>query len=198
MVGNSGPKIDRLAVGSSGKFVRSDGTDPSWQNIAASDIASGTMATARLGSGSANSGTFLRGDQAWASPAGLVPVGAVVAWLKSFTGTPALPAEFVECNGQTLSDAGSVFNGQIIPNLNGNHDFLRGSSTSGSTGGAATHSHGFTGATGVEDGDIDAQTDSGSPVTVAAFAHVHPFSGTTDAASSLPPYTDVVWVLRIK
>lgn len=36
----------------------------------ASDIASGTVATARLGSGTANSSTFLRGDQTWATPAG--------------------------------------------------------------------------------------------------------------------------------
>lgn len=35
---------------------------------AAGDITSGTMATARLGSGTANSSTFLRGDQTWATP----------------------------------------------------------------------------------------------------------------------------------
>ena len=34
-------------------------------NLAASKITSGTVATARLGSGTANSGTFLRGDQSW-------------------------------------------------------------------------------------------------------------------------------------
>jgi parallel beta-helix repeat protein len=34
---------------------------------AASDVTSGTMATARLGSGSASSSTYLRGDQTWAA-----------------------------------------------------------------------------------------------------------------------------------
>lgn len=87
-----------------------------------------------------NSGNVLTSNgttHAW-SQAGLVPVGAIVAWHKAFANTPALPSQFVECNGQTLSDAGSVYNGQVIPDLNGGGRFLRGNATSGTMNAAST------------------------------------------------------------
>jgi len=64
---------------------------------------------------------------------GKCPIGFVGAWLKSYTHTPALPNGWVECNGQTLSDALSVYNGQTIPNLNGDARFLYGAASSGGT-----------------------------------------------------------------
>jgi len=128
---------------------------------------------------------------------GLVPVGAIVAWHKTFTNTPALPSEFVECNGQTLSDTGSVYNTQTIPNLNaassGTHRFLRGSTTSGSTSGSENHTH--TGTTDPE-GTSSAVCNGGGSLCVAPMGHSHSF--TTDATSTLPSYFEVVWIMRVK
>jgi len=60
-----------------------------------------------------------------------VPVGTIMAWHKSMTNTPALPTNWVECNGQTISDADSPYNGQAVPNLNSTGRFLHGGTTSG-------------------------------------------------------------------
>ena len=72
------------------------------------------------------------------SACGFVPIGGVTAWMKNLTGTPALPANFVECNGQLLSDTESVYDNVTIPNLNGLNYFMRGNATSGGVGGLET------------------------------------------------------------
>lgn len=117
-------------------------------------------------------------------PAGIIPAGGVVAWLKSYTNTPALPSEYVECNGQTLSDAQSVYNGQTIPDLNTGTSyqrFLRGSTTSGTTGGWPSHSH------SLQQGyDLD-----------CGMTYIQ-YGDTTDFQDHLPPYYEVCWVIRIK
>ena len=61
----------------------------------------------------------------------LVPVGAIIPWVKDLTNTPSLPEGWVECNGQTLSDTESVYDGQTIPDLNSSNRFLRGNTSSG-------------------------------------------------------------------
>ncbi|MDH3973366.1 MAG: hypothetical protein OEV42_03710 [Deltaproteobacteria bacterium] len=81
---------------------------------------------------------------------GVVPIGSVTAWHKSFENTPVLPDGWVECNGQVLDDAASPYNGQTIPNLNltnqsdslngyTNGAFLRGGETSGTVQTATSH-----------------------------------------------------------
>lgn len=124
---------------------------------------------------------------------GVVPIGGVIGWLKNFTGTPALYEAFVECNGQTLTDPGTVYTS--VPNLNasggGSQRFLRGSTTSGTTGGA--------------DNYIPEGTMGGPSTTIGLclgasqqpkIDHVHIFTG--ESASYLPSYYEVVWVVRIK
>lgn len=124
--------------------------------------------------------------------AGNIPVGGVIAWLKSFTNTPALPTGYVECNGQVLSDASSVYNGLTIPNLNGSGGstkrFLRGSTTSGSTGGSETHFHSYSLST------ITISYASGTNFASAISSSTGGTSSTTD----IPPYYEVVWIIRIK
>lgn len=67
--------------------------------INASSLTSGTVPTARLGSGTANSTAYLRGDSTWASFA-----GAAAAYTTSGSGTITLSStngalQFVDCTG---------------------------------------------------------------------------------------------------
>jgi len=80
------------------------------------------------------SGDGMTASSDWYKP----PIGSVIAWLKSYTNTPSLPAGWVECDGTVLSDTNSPYHGQTLPNLNGNNRFLRGNNSSGSTGGVST------------------------------------------------------------
>lgn len=60
-----------------------------------------------------------------------VPVGGIIAWHKSLVGCPTLPEQFEECNGQVINDTDSPFDGQTLPDLNGDARFLRGGAVSG-------------------------------------------------------------------
>ena len=113
------------------------------------------------------------------------PVGSVVSWLKDYTNTPTLSDEWVECNGQTLVDAESVYDGQVIPDLNGDAVTLHGSTTSGTVG-DTEHDHG--------DGSyrtVNDDTNQGQSATVVGTSGVS-YSGTLINTHS------VVWIIRIK
>ena len=83
-----------------------------------------------------------------------------------------------------LNDPESPFHGQTMDDLNITQRFLRGAATSGGTGGADSHSH-----ITLTDAGINGDNNMG----VYSFVN-----GTTDAVSSLPPYYEVVWVMRVK
>jgi hypothetical protein len=133
---------------------------------------------------------------------GIVPVGTVVPWLKSFTGVPSLPDSFVECNGQTINDSESPLDGQTVPDLNGNNRFIRAAGSSGGTGGQASHNHQALRDAGSLDGkgltDINEKLggydSGGNPKT---FSVGDPNSYTTNENNE-PPYYDAVMVMRIK
>lgn len=135
----------------------------------------------------------------------LVPIGAVTAWLKSYTNTPqTLPAGWVECDGSVLDDAGSVYDGQTLPDLNGG-EFLRGNTTSGGTGGSSTHAHELPFGVGGSSVMTNSTPTFGSGANFTANLG-NSFSGISfstptyksNTASSLPPSYDVVWIMRIK
>lgn len=115
-----------------------------------------------------------------------VPVGVILPWLKTFTGTPSIPLGYVECDGAVLNDPESVYDGETIPDLNGGI-FLRGDTTSGGTGGTIEHTHANTNA-----GSFD------SAEGTVAFKYVPSPGGNLTNAGTLPPYYNVVWIMRIK
>ncbi len=91
----------------------------------------------------------------------LAPIGSIVAWHKSISGAPAIPAGWVECNGGTVNDSESPLHNQAIPNLNApafawntGGSFLRGSSTSG-----AFEADGFQGHTHYDPGHTHGYND---------------------------------------
>ena len=111
---------------------------------------------------------------------GIIPIGCVVAWFVTlFPTTPPLLPNYVQCDGQVLDDGDSPLDGQTIPNLNRGR-FLRGAAASGATGGTSTHRH-----------TLHSDTCGTGSISVAD-------ENNTGYYSTLPTYTDVVWVMRIK
>jgi len=124
----------------------------------------------------------------------ILPIGSMIAWAKSLTGVPSIPSNYIECNGQILNDPESPLNGQMIPNLNGfdggTQRFLRGSTTSGSTG-------------GTDISTFTLRTSDRMLISVGGFvtSGVEGLPGrgpTTNPASILPSYYEVVWIMRVK
>jgi hypothetical protein len=138
---------------------------------------------------------------------GIVPIGTIVAWHGSYANTPTLPSGWVACNGQTLSDAASVYNGQVIPDLNASISgdisrFLRGSTTSGTIQAqdVQPHNHSVT-----INGSLLAQNPS--PSVSGGFQGGGNYSNTgygsvsvnNSTGSETRPYNmSVIWIMRVK
>ena len=115
-----------------------------------------------------------------------------MAWLKSFPEVAqALPEGWVECNGQVLDDPTSSLNGQTIPDLNGSASakrFLRGSTSSGSTGGSDVNNHTHSIAASIYMLAGAGQVNGVQPQTT---------SGPSDN-NNMPSFYEVVWIMRVK
>jgi len=106
--------------------------------------------------------------------------------------TPELPDNWLECNGQSVSDADSPFNGTTLPNMNGTSDttkaFIRG--VIGSTDLTvtdSTHTHSVVVAS-------ESKTcGSGSPGNVGRDDTYY-----TGSSRAIPPYAEMVWIIRVK
>ncbi len=111
----------------------------------------------------------------------LVPVGAVLPWFKDIPGVPPLPANFVECNGQFLTDPESTLDGQLMPDINtGVQRFIRGGPNSGGLGGI--------------DSFATAQADN----TAGGSANNFVTTDFSPGAQPFPPYVTAVYVIRVK
>lgn len=142
---------------------------------------------------------------------GSVPIGSIQAWHKTFANTPSLPWGWVQCDGQTLSDIESQFNGQTIPNLNNDTQngttssgmFLRGSSTSGTTQADATAVNGLSATTNA---DVWNYSPNFIASTIGSGGNENPYNlnptpivtvSSTDTETH-PPNMTVVWIIKIK
>ena len=119
---------------------------------------------------------------------GGIPIGGIISWHKSFSATPPTkPYGWVECNGQTITDANSIYNGQTVPDLNSTQRFLRGASSSGGTSGSDTHSH-----------TVNSTTLSSNAIAGVSTTVVISVSASTSSESTLPTYFEVVFLIKIK
>lgn len=111
----------------------------------------------------------VNGDYGTGSTDGLLnaPLGTIIPWLKSLSGTPSIPAGWAECDG-----TGGT------PDLQTTSRMLRGTdSSTGGTGGSTTHTH-----TGADPGYGGNTND---------------FTNSMTTVSNLPPYYTVVWIIKI-
>lgn len=131
------------------------------------------------------------------SPAGLCPVGSVLHWDKSFAGTPALTGEWVECNGQVISDASSPYNGKTMRSLNSTNRFIRGNTTSGGVGGNSSVSLSTSFTPSLSVCSDTALSGSSSPCFVTSVAG-NTSTITMPTFNPSPLYMDMVYIYRIK
>lgn len=185
-------------------------------NLNAGNLATGTAPTARLGSGTANSTTFLRGDSTWQPMSSVIPSGIIVLSMApcpvGWTRITTLDTRFLRVGPTTGVTGGSSTHthgaGTYVA-ASHSHD------VSGTTDTEADHSHSFSDTTS-DGSNSNMNVDAGASGIMSRVAHTHTISGTTGgggshahgfndtstavspavtgtsgSASSLPPHVDI-------
>ena len=93
--------VTAITIGSSGTFLKSNGSVPSWASLAASDIGSGTLALARGGTGSSLTDPNADRILFWDDSAG------VVDWLTAGTGL-TITGTTITASGGSMTVPGSA------------------------------------------------------------------------------------------
>ncbi|KKK71414.1 hypothetical protein LCGC14_2914160 [marine sediment metagenome] len=124
-----------------------------------------------------------------------VPIGSIQAWHKDLPNTPSLFSNWVQCDGQILNDIDSPYDGETIPDLNGQARFLRGAVSSGvdEAEDFKSHAHNIT---------RDLVGSIGTGAEFAANKGVSDFVGATTVVAggteTRPINMSVVWIIKVK
>ena len=136
-----------------------------------------------------------------------LPIGTIVAWHRDLVeeAPPDLPEGWMRCDGQLVEDLESPFEGRLLPDLNGEGRFLRGSDHSGDVQSDSfkSHSHvsgaiynvtdyayGYTTFSGYYDGPAVS-----NPYTQSKHS---PYTGSVGGDETRPKNMSVIWIIRVK
>jgi hypothetical protein len=166
----------------SGGFVSVSGNGSALTSLNASSIASGTVPTAYLASGTANNTTFLRGDSTWAVAGGTPNDGTLTMNVSgtgltgsaSFTANQAGSSTFTVASNATSANGGSTI---VARDASGN--FSAGTITAALSGNAST----ATTATNQSGGTVSATTGSFSGLITGATATTADINNANDTGS---------------
>jgi len=122
-----------------------------------------------------------------------IPIGTILAW----DGQGVLLPNFVGCNGQVINDPASPYNGKKLNDLNGENRFLRGNAIPGEiggTGGSNTHIHKIADPSWSKLNNSNSTGSSYGEILKKQSLITQP----SLSSDSLPPYINIIWVIRIK